>query len=176
MFYTYMPAVVDDTTVISASLLNYFRVNVARALDGVGGGSYTPSAVINVQGAGFGTVDVATLMEVKPGGQLVHAVGPAIDNTNNQTFTLAAGQVRAFAAPTGARVHDLSAVGVATGSWIHFTRPAAGVNNIDINRAGFGAVYIVRLPASTWSSATVYYDGANWRLLKTSAGTPGADA
>lgn len=176
MFTTYTPAFTDDDTVVPASYLNRIRVDIGNAIDGAGGGSYTPSSVINIQGAGFGTVDVVTLLEIKLGGQIVFPVGAQITDANNQTFTLAQGQVREFATPTGARVHDLSTTGVTTGSWIHFMRPAAGAFNIDINRSGFGGVYIVRLPAATWAAATVYYDGTNWRLRSHASATPGAHA
>ena len=181
MFYTYMPAAVNDTTVIPAALLNRLRVDIGRAIDGTGGGSYTPAAVIDVEGSGFGTIDIATLLEVKLGGQSVDPLGAQIADVNNSTFALADGQVREFAANGGARIHDLSAVGAVYGSWIHFIGLPANAGVIDINRSGFGANYVVRLPAGAWSCATVYY-GADagvdaWRLLRASSGcTPGADA
>ena len=179
MFYTYMPAAVDNTTVVPASLLNYFRVNIGRAIDGAAGGSYTPSAVLNVQGSGFGTIDIATLLEVKIGGQSVDPLGVQIADIDNSTFALADGQIREFAANGGNRVHDLSAVGATSGSWIHFIGLPGNAGTIKINRAGFGAgVEIVTMPAAAWSCATVYYDAlGNWRLDRASSlCTPGPNA
>jgi hypothetical protein len=178
MFYTYMPAAVDDTTAIPAALLNRLRVDIGRAIDGTGGGSYTPASVINVQGSGFGTINVATMLEVKLGGQYVDPVGAQIADVNNQTFALAGGQIREFAANGGNRVHDLSNADATPGSWIHFVALPGNVGSIKINRAGFGAgVEIVTMPAAQWGCATVYRNGAAWRLLRASGNcTAGPDA
>lgn len=176
MFPTYTPAFTNDVSLIPAAYLNQIRIDVGRAIDGAGGGSYAPSAAIDVQGSGFGTIDVATMLEILLGGQIIHPVGAQIADVNNQTFALSGGLLREFATPTAARTHDLSVTGATAGSWIHFMRPAAGAFNIDINRSGFGAWPangIVRLPAATWSAGTVYYDGANWRLLTHAAAIPG---
>lgn len=43
----------DNVSVVVASFLNWIRTNLPSALDGVGGGPSTPTAAIEVNGAGF---------------------------------------------------------------------------------------------------------------------------
>jgi hypothetical protein len=175
-FGTYVVAFVDGYGVVPAAPLNQWRTDIALALDGCAGGSYAPGAPINIGGAGFGTIDVRTLSEVAVGGQRVFPVGATITDVDLQTVTLAQGQFREFATPTAQRDHYISETGAVPGSWIHLTRPATGNFPIILHRpAEAGA--IVTLPNLTWSSATVYFDSSGlWRLLDTSAGTPGAHA
>jgi hypothetical protein len=48
---TYNTAFVDDVSTIPADFLNsYVRTQIPKAIDGTGGGTYTPSATIEIQG------------------------------------------------------------------------------------------------------------------------------
>jgi len=166
----------DDLTVIPAADLNSWRTDLPQGLDGAAGGDYVPGGKINVQGSGFGTIEVHTLSEVLVGGQRVFPLGAIVADTDGQLLTLAGGQIREFDEPTAQRDHEISTVGATLGSWIQFTRPVLGNFAIILHRVGEAAA-IVTLPNLTWSSATVYYDSAgDWRLLDTSGGNPGLDA
>lgn len=178
MFYLYLPPFTDDANLIPAAYLNQIRVNVGNAIDSNAGGSYAPTTAIDILGAGMGSADVTTLWEVLLGGQTVDPVGATIADANNQTFALAAGQVRQFAANTGAHIHDMSTTGAVVGSWIHFIGNVGSAGTETINRTGFGGPpFIVQLPAAAYSSATLYFDGLGvWRLLRHVNATPGAHA
>ena len=43
----------DDLSTISAATVNSWRANMAKAVDGVGGGAYSPSSAIEIGGAGL---------------------------------------------------------------------------------------------------------------------------
>lgn len=169
----------DDHHVVPAAALNQWRTQLPQAIDGCTGGSYAPAAPLTIKGAGIGTATVATLLEIQLGGQIVRPVGPEVADTNNQTLLLSAGQIRVFAAPVLAgRRHELSVIGATAGSWMHFIYPDGGAFAVAINRTGFaGGVDIVQIPPATIASATVYYDGTNWRLFDCDGGAvPGPNA
>lgn len=173
---TYTPAFVNDVSVIPAAALNLWRLEMPMAIDGAGGGSYAPTAPINIQGAGLGTAYVVTLAEIAVGGQLAFPVGANIPDADTD-LTIADGQVRACLPPnTVQRDHSLLYTGVKTGSWIHVIRPAAGGFPILLHRYG-EAQDIVSLPAGGWASATCYVNSAGlWRLRTHEGGIPGAHA
>jgi len=178
-FSTYTPAFVDDHHTIPAAAIESWRVRMCQAIDGCTGGSYAPAAPLTIKGAGIGTATVATLLEIQLGGQIVRPVGPEVADTNNQTLLLSAGQIRVFAAPVIAgRRHELSVIGATAGSWMHFIYPDGGAFAVAINRTGFvSSVDIVQIPPTTIASATVYYDGTNWRLFDCDGGAvPGPNA
>lgn len=54
-FTTWASAFTDDVSTITAAFLNQIRVDVGRAVDGNAGGTYTPSAVLAINGAGGGS-------------------------------------------------------------------------------------------------------------------------
>lgn len=175
-FGTYASAFVDGYSVVPATPINQWRIDMGLALDGCAGGSYAPVAPIDIQGAGIGTAIVRTMSEVLVGGQRVAPLGAVVADTDLQTLTIAQGQIREFAEPTAQRDHYISETGAVPGSWIQFTRPPTGNFAIILHRPT-EADAIVRLTNLTWSSATVYFDVSGlWRLLDTSAGTPGGHA
>jgi len=163
-----------STTTIPASLLNALRVWFPDMLDGAAGGSWTPTSAITIGGSGLTIASTAGLT-VSATGMLTLVPGGDITDSNNQTLGPANGMIQRFTNPIGARVHDMVAAGN-NGRMVFLVRNATGAFNIDINRSGFGATYIVRLPASTWSAALLFDDGTNWRLLLGAGATAGAHA
>jgi hypothetical protein len=53
-------AFTDNVTVVTASFLNWVRTNLPKAVDGVGGGTYTPSDTITINGAGLRSDNIHT--------------------------------------------------------------------------------------------------------------------
>ena len=164
---------VDTWTAFQA---NKVDLNASQGVDGTSGGSYTPSAAINITGSGLGNVDISGNMAILVGATLELVAGTAIADTDDQTLNPTGGLIREFAAPASAqRDHDLVAAGN-KGRLLWLTRPGSGANAIVIHRSGFSGAAIVTLPASTWSTALLYDDGAAWRLLNHADATPGAHA
>lgn len=77
-FSTWASVFVDNVSTISAAFLNQIRVDIGRAIDGTGGGTYTPTAPITVSGAQGISVEtlfvengqVDTYCSVNPGAEL----------------------------------------------------------------------------------------------------------
>lgn len=54
---TYATAFTDNTSTISADFLNsYVRTQIPKAIDGVGGGSYSPAVAVTIGGAGLSAI------------------------------------------------------------------------------------------------------------------------
>lgn len=148
------------------------------AIDGNGGGSYSPTGAINISdasGGGLGNVDVMGAFEITTSGFLHLRHGPTIADSDNQTLTPAVGIMQEFAVPAGTRNHDIVAAGN-DGRCFIVRRPATGAFGIIIHRSGFAGAAIVTLPLSTWAAALLYDDGTNWRLGLQGSCTLGADA
>jgi len=53
-FSLFGTAFTDGVDVVSAGFLNWVRTNLVKAIDGTGGGAYTPSSTIDIGGQGLG--------------------------------------------------------------------------------------------------------------------------
>ncbi len=182
----------DLIDVLKAAKLMLLDTQVSRAVDGTGGGLYTPTAPIKITsaaGGGIGDSDLVGFLSMASGATIGAAGGAlvrffvgsfldlAVNDTpvpdDNSDIDPAAGQIRQCATPTAQRDHHLTASGN-RGRWVLIIRGAAGGSPIILHRPG-SAGAIATLPANVWAFAFIYDDGANWRLGMTS-GTPGADA
>jgi hypothetical protein len=91
----------DNTSLIPASFLNdYVRTQLPKALDGTGGGTYSPSVVIEIQGtAGLKVNGIGTARRLQYGSESLTRVqlGPLENRSANtvsySVISVAAGQV-----------------------------------------------------------------------------------
>lgn len=173
-------------TVLSSSHMTTIATQQPRAIDGESGGTYTPSAAINIQdsdGFALGTIHhkgtdtwrSGSLAVFSAGSTLAWPPGSLIANTDNQTLDPANGLAQEFASPTAARAHDLVSPGQ-SGRFFLLIRTSTGAFDITIRRSGFSGAAIVVLPTSVWAAALLRADASNWRLALHASATPGADA
>lgn len=174
--------------ILPSADMTTIATQLPRALDGNLGGTYTPTAPIDLAGDfGFGDVSVSgtlqfragAILNLNMGAQLGLSVG-AISDTDNQTLTPTAGIIQRLAVGPGDLAHQMVAPGN-QGHVVILTRDGSGAGAIEINRNGSfagGANLIVTFGANNWGGALLYDDGTNWRLgLYGGADiTPGASA
>ena len=104
----------DDIDTITAAELNALDINITRAIDGNAGGSYSPSANINVtdgSGGGFGNMDFRGASIVRSGGTITmqsgstHAIASGATMTMSGTQNIPSGGRMTFASGS---LHELS--------------------------------------------------------------------
>lgn len=178
---------VDHTTTATATELNAIGVACASAVDAVGGGTITPSAIINLNGSGaaFGTDGGVGMVSCRNTGAFVRT-GSAATMTERVASTVAdsdtlltvASDFFLCSTPTADRYHGLSNTGASNGMRIIVKRPATGNFVVVIRRNATGAgAAIVTMAALTDTSAEFWFVGGVWRLGPYSAGcTPGAES
>lgn len=140
-------------------------------LDGGQGGSYEPTAAINISGAhGLGDVTASGEWNAASGaiarfllGSILNldAESTLLPDVDNVDISYLSGTLRHAAVPTGARNYNL-VDGDGAGKWIVAVRPAAGAFDIIFRRKGGGD--IVTMPASTACGVLLYNDGSQYRL------------
>lgn len=158
----------------------------ANGIDGSAGGSYSPTADINISdaaGGGLGNVVVRGLLQFKAGTNPREAVKPgSLPVTDNQDIGIASGgQILRFEDHTGqpAKHHDMDNTGAVAGDWVRIIRTNTGANSIFIHKdgSGYAGNTIVEMTAGGLRTCMLYYDGSVWRLGMYSNGcTPGVDA
>ncbi len=182
----------DLVDIIKGLKLATLDTFVSRAIDGTGGGTYSPTTKIDITaagGSGLGDVDEVGTFTLKSGSLLTSASGafikfiagsildlplsPTAIPDDNSDVDPANGQIRLCTVPTAQQDHHLTASGN-RGRWVLFVRPPTGNFSIIFHRPGSAAA-IVTLPGNTWAFAFMFDDGTNWRLGMTN-GTPGAEA
>jgi len=166
-FTLYMPAFVDDVSVIPAAFLNKVRVDSSRAIDGTSGGAYAPAASLDIGGAG---VDMQGLNHLLTGGLTVTGAGSnvVVTATGFVDIEATAGDVTwkgavlddlpkcdsrdyLFHQPIQS-AHNNDSLG---GSWIHDT--GYWVNDAAIAGQAYLYIGLTNLPnRGTLKSATVY--------------------
>lgn len=134
---------VDDVNVAPAAALNHFRVSLAKAVDGTGGGTYQPSAAIEINGAGIKSDNIG-------------------DSTVTGTLTIdsgggiEAGGSYKLASRSVSRVQSMCGASAATGEWF-ITDGAAWLNQ---TAGGNVVVPLDRLPhGCTLQSVIAYFKG-----------------
>lgn len=180
-FRAHPAAHVAGTDVYAPPELNAWDLNIARAVDGAAGGRCSPSAPIIIGGAGL-ILTAATKLgatsapdSLRTTGYPVRlSYGGELPDADNLTLDPAAGIIRRFRDPTALRNHDLVAAGN-VGSLLWLSTYVTNVWQIIVHRTGFVGAYVVMLQAG-YSSALLYDDGTNWRLLYGLNVAPGVDA
>lgn len=71
----------DDLSVVTAAEFNNAGVYISRAIDGVGGGTYTPTAPIDIAGSNGIRIASTGFLTVQSGGTLTFASGSAVTGT-----------------------------------------------------------------------------------------------
>lgn len=164
----------DGTDGPTPKQLHHMQVNVSRALDGEGGGSYTPIGPINISdnagaGGALGNVDVHGLMLFSSVARVALKPG-SLPNTDNQTLGIASGgQILRFVPSAAVRQHQMDNAGATPGDWIIFISTAGSGNTLSLYKAGAAPGYaagdlIVQCAAGAHVCALLYFDGTDWRL------------
>lgn len=186
-FALYGSAFVAGVTKVGADFLNNIRTAVSRAVDGTGGGAYTPSATIDIDGAGMniGAAGGAGLVTCRRTGALTVAGNSATTTwrvpsavADADTMLTIANDMFLCSTPTADRYHGLSNTGAVHGMKVTIKRPNTGNFVVVIRRNATGAgAAIVTMAALTDTSAEFWYISGAWRLGPYSAGcTPGVDS
>jgi len=166
----------------TAQQLGHLQINLTRAVDGLGGGRYMPIAPIVISdslGGGIGSSVIHGRLRIRSGGRIAFKSG-SLPSTDNQTIGIASGgQILRFAPSAAVRQHQMDNVGAVANDWITLVSTAGSGNPVNIYIAGSAPGYpagnlIVQLAAGAHTSATLGFDGTNWRLIEHSPGaTPG---
>jgi len=173
-----------DVATLTGSEAQQLDEAQAASLDGSGGGSYEPTADINVtDGAGgaFGDIDVHGQIHFKGDDdpRSTYKVSSDITVTNNQDFGISGGQYRRFVDHSGepAKDHRMSNTGAIAGDWIEFIRPAGGTSaiNLRVDGVDYAQPIIASLPG-VHSTATIYFTGTDWALAMYGGGTSAGPA
>lgn len=118
----------DNVSTIPAAFLNFVRTNLAKAVDGVGGGVITPSAVLEVQGtAGFKINGSGTAARLQYGSRSLSRVQTGLLwNVTAGSFN--AGLITVGAGQTGVQMFDRLPQGATiTGITVYLSRTTPGV-------------------------------------------------
>lgn len=172
-----------DVATLTGSEAQQLDEAQAASLDGSSGGSYEPTADINItDGAGgaFGDIDVHGQMHYKGDNdpRSTYKVSPDISTTDNQDLSISGGQFRRFEIPiAGARNHRMINAGAVAGDWIEFIRPSdsGGTVNLRIDGPDYAQPIIASLPG-VHSTATLYFTGSDWALAMYGGGTSAGPA
>lgn len=193
---TYSTAFTDNVSTISADFLNaYVRTQIPKALDGVAGGSYTPSATLSIQGQGVefvvktgktvslesGSTFTNAATQTRSGGEALSGAsattawrtvdGAAGDTTYDVTYDEVRVPATASGAPTIYTLRDATAPVPVAGNRIRFSRNAAALTNGVRFLRETGATILVTMNATSGSFvefcfATAPTDAtARWRLV-----------
>lgn len=182
MAFTITPAIafVKDHSNVAASILNTWRTNISRAIDGNAGGTYTPTAPVIVNNGG-GTsaietndIDLTGIAAFTVGASMRLVKGAIIADAADKTLDPDDGLVQYFAQAAADRYHDVVAAGTSGRFFVLIKDNLAGFT-INIHRTGHAVAAgdLIRLPAASWCSVILYDDGANWRVMIHVAGTIG---
>lgn len=177
----------DKITGPTAKQLNHIQLNLADALKGNRGGSYSPIGAINIDdssGGGLGGCVLRGRLRMRGTGspRIAWKIG-TLPNTNNQTLGIySGGQILRFAPAAAIRQHQMDNTGASWGDWILFISDAGSGNTLGIYKAGAAPGYaagdlIVQCAAGAHVCVKLFYDGINWRLAGHSpSATAGAAA
>jgi hypothetical protein len=184
MFYPTFFPLTRSISVLPARILNELDIFQSQAVDGAAGGSYTPTADINIYNECGGYLSAAHVHEQMhfkgAGSPRTRWNYGTLPNADNQDIGISSGgQLLRFEAPGGNHDHDMDATGAVAGDWLVLQR-ANNANTITIRRDGSGYAgpnNIVQFAAAAFGTAYLYFDGTNWRLgLYHGGATAGADA
>jgi hypothetical protein len=175
----------DDISTITATEINTIDLNQSRAIDGTGGGTYTPSGALTFGGAGgvtianTNTLTVAGAMTVSGtqtlSGQLVLSGSGAailyrVLSLPDSNLTVLGRQYDVLLVPsnlTATRLYTLTSTGAQVGHVVRIVRadvnmgntaPSAFGANLDLGGTGPWA-----MRPSKWSYVHVLWTGSQWQ-------------
>lgn len=180
----------NDTNTVTAAELNALDLNQSQAVDGAAGGTYTPSAAVEINGSGLSSSNiqdstVTGTVQRSAAGRLPRLVDvTTITNVAGfQLVDMASDVYKADAA--GAHAQNLnirlavsSGQTPVTGDTIEIVRegPSGGAATFQIFSEDAPAAQIAAFPvgvavlqASDVYSAKFFYNGATWKRLRFSA-------
>jgi len=163
----------DDVTSVTSTEMNALDANQALAIDGAGGGTYTPSSNLEItdgSGGSIGDLKVTARLRFQSGTnpRMTFKRGTTIADTDSQTLSVASGQFIDITDATGLRQHFLSNTLAQAGDFITLRHSSGGGSNVEFYKdggtVGVAADRIVTLVGGSHCTATVYHDGTDWRL------------
>lgn len=187
---TYALAFTDNVSQVSQDFLNlYVRTQIPKAVDGVGGGAYSPAVTLSIQGEGLefvvksgktitlnsGSIVARSGKEVLSGAGATTAWRTADGAAGDTTYDVTYDEVRAPASASGSptiyTLRDATSPAPVAGNRIRFSRNGAALtNSIRIIRET-GSTILATLGSSSGSFAEFCFATAptdataRWRLV-----------